>query len=123
MIFFKKKSSSFNCENFLGFERWNKRLNESHSVTVVAIEASTDSIVGFISVGQRRSQHDTAISPDSQKTLQEIDGELYAVYLLDKAKRKGVATQLWKLASSAARERFKLTRLMCWVLQGNTTAM
>ncbi len=82
----------------LGFERWRAQLEQS--VTFIAIEVSSNSIVGFATVGKRRSLDDC--SAEIKAALIRIDGELYAIYLLKQAQRQGVFSQyLIRLGRSA----------------------
>ncbi len=74
-----------------------------------------------------------------QSVLSGYDGQLVMVYLLDRVKRKGckfayqncvshefllpgIATRLFTLVIKEAQQRFKIKRVMCWVLKENKAA-
>lgn len=68
-----------------------------------------DAIVGFISGGPIREK------------LEEYDAELFAIYLLEQAQRKGIGSALLrKLASQLKHDGFK--SMAVWVLESNTSS-
>lgn len=98
-------------------ERWKTQW--PHSITVIAVDKNnSDSVVGFATIGKRRSTADC--SPAIQEALEDINGELYAIYVLKKAHRQGLATKMFALASQLATQQFSLTKLRCWVLTANS---
>ncbi len=75
-------------------------------------------MVGFISIGKPRPVSEKHI----HDALTKYNGELYAIYLLNIAKRKGVSRRLYELARKEAMKRSKITNMLCWVLRENKTA-
>ena len=86
--------------------RW-KKLIEAGSTIFVAVDQGE--IIGFANGGENRSKS------------YDYDGELYAIYLLEKAQRKGAGK---KLLSSVAKElrSESYQSMLVWVLNGNPAA-
>lgn len=62
---------------------WNEILSNADAIVYVAVNRD-DEIIGFASFGAKRPETNT------------IDGELYAIYLLEEYKRKGIGRLLWE---------------------------
>jgi ribosomal protein S18 acetylase RimI-like enzyme len=88
-------------------ESWQKHLNDTlHAVFVAEAEGS---VVGFCDVGPNR------------ETARPLPGEVYSIYLLEMAKRRGVGTQLWQAGVAWLKAR-NLTPFIVWVLKDNASA-
>jgi len=88
-------------------ERWRKNLAEAASVTFVAC-AGDGRGLGFASAGPHRAGG-------------AITGELYAIYLLDDAKRTGIGRALYAEATAWLRAH-AMTSMIVWVLEDNPPA-
>jgi GNAT superfamily N-acetyltransferase len=92
----------------LGYtERWERVIGDGATLVVVAEEAGE--VVGFASGGRERAG--------------EIGyaGELYAIYLLDGAQRRGLGRELFRAIVDGLR-RMELSDLIVWVLRDNHRA-
>ncbi|MCA0989023.1 GNAT family N-acetyltransferase [Guptibacillus algicola] len=84
--------------------RWKKGLEAGNSIFVA--ENNKNEIVGFANGGKNRSEE------------LPYDGELYAIYLLESAHRKGAGKQLFcNVAKELKDEGFH--SMLVWVLNGN----
>jgi ribosomal protein S18 acetylase RimI-like enzyme len=88
-------------------ERWRRLIGEGSGRVFVA--EGPEGIVGFASGGRERAgEHGYA-------------GELYAIYILDGAARRGHGRELVRAVAGALRE-MKLPDMIVWVLRDNTRA-
>jgi ribosomal protein S18 acetylase RimI-like enzyme len=88
-------------------ERWNRVIAEGTSKVVVAEDGSD--VVGFASGGRERAGE------------QGFEGELYAIYVLDSAQRRGLGRELVRSMVDGLRE-LGLTNMIIWVLRDNRPA-
>jgi ribosomal protein S18 acetylase RimI-like enzyme len=92
-------------------DNWKARLdpkNEGHYVFVAILEGQ---LCGFVGGGAARS---------AAQELQDFDGEIYAIYVLQAAKGKGIGRLLMrKMAETLQANEFK--KAMLWVLADNPT--
>ena len=88
-------------------ERWKRVIREGSSRVFVVDEL--EGIVGFASGGRERAGEGG------------YAGELYAIYVLDGAQRRGHGRELVRAVSGALRE-MKLPDMIVWVLRDNTAA-
>ena len=88
-------------------ERWQRVIGEGSSRVYVAEEAGE--VVGFASCGRERAG-ETGFA-----------GELYAIYILDSAQRRGHGRELVRAAVGGLRE-MDLQDMIIWVLRDNTPA-
>jgi len=88
-------------------ERWKRVITEGTSKVVVA-EDGTD-VVGFASGGRERAGE------------QGFEGELYAIYVLDMAQRRGFGRELVRAMVQGLRE-LGLGNMIIWVLRDNRPA-
>jgi ribosomal protein S18 acetylase RimI-like enzyme len=88
-------------------ERWNRVIAEGTSKVVVAEDVND--VVGFASGGRERAGE------------QGFDGELYAIYVLDSAQRRGFGRELVRSMVGGLRE-LGLTNMIIWVLRDNRPA-
>lgn len=88
-------------------ERWTRVIGDGAS-RVLVVEADGD-IVGFASCGHERAGEDG------------FAGELYAIYVLDRAQRNGHGRELVRAAAGALRE-MRLADMIVWVLRDNGAA-
>lgn len=87
---------------------WNRALAPG-SATCLFVAESDGEIVGFAAGGP------------SHSAVSGFGAELYAIYLLDRVKRRGAGRALFDAVRSRLRERaFK--RMLLWVLDGNEAA-
>jgi ribosomal protein S18 acetylase RimI-like enzyme len=93
-------------------EGWRRGLEQSGASVFVAVEPGRERIVGFCAVGPNREE------PES---LPGFRGELYALYLVDEAKGRGVGRALFERGLGWLREN-GLVPLVLWVLKDNTRA-
>ena len=85
---------------------WRQVLHQGTRVTLALLEAS---VVGFMGCGERR--HPTL----------PADGEIYGLYVLERAQRQGVGRELFlKRLGLLARKRFNSAAL--WVFEKNARA-
>jgi ribosomal protein S18 acetylase RimI-like enzyme len=92
----------------LGYtERWERVIGDGKSIVVVAEDAGE--VVGFASGGRERAG--------------EIGyaGELYAIYLLEGAQRRGLGRELFRAIVEGLRG-MELADLIVWVLRDNHRA-
>jgi ribosomal protein S18 acetylase RimI-like enzyme len=98
-------------------DRWRRVIGDGLSRVFVVDEqrrgqprrSSDDEIVGFASCGRERAG-ETGFA-----------GELYAIYILDSAQRRGHGRELVRAVAGALRE-VKLPDMIVWVLRDNTAA-
>jgi ribosomal protein S18 acetylase RimI-like enzyme len=88
-------------------ERWKRVIAEGASRVYVAEDAGE--VVGFASGGRERAGE------------QGYEGELYAIYVLDAAQRRGFGRELVRAAVGGLRE-LGLADLIIWVLRDNEPA-
>ncbi len=88
-------------------ERWQRVIGEGSSRVYVAGEEGE--VVGFASCGRERAGETG------------FDGELYAIYILDSAQRRGHGRELVRAAVAGLRE-MGLKDLIIWVLRENAQA-
>jgi ribosomal protein S18 acetylase RimI-like enzyme len=88
-------------------ERWRRVIGEGSSRVYVAEEAGE--VVGFASCGRERAG-ETGFA-----------GELYAIYILDSAQRRGHGRELVRAAVGGLRE-MGLKDMIIWVLRENRPA-
>jgi ribosomal protein S18 acetylase RimI-like enzyme len=88
-------------------ERWARSITEGTSRVYVAEEEGE--VVGFASGGRERAGE------------VGYDGELYAIYVLDTAQRRGHGHELVRAVVGGLRE-MRLMKMIVWVLSDNPTA-
>ena len=88
-------------------DRWRRVMGDGLS-RVFVVDQDED-VVGFASCGRERAG-ETGFS-----------GELYAIYILDRAQRQGHGRELVRAAAGALRE-MKLPDMIVWVLRDNMAA-
>lgn len=88
-------------------DRWRRVMGDGLS-RVFVVDQDQD-VVGFASCGRERAG-ETGFS-----------GELYAIYILDRAQRQGHGRELVRAAAGALRE-MKLPDMIVWVLRDNAGA-
>jgi ribosomal protein S18 acetylase RimI-like enzyme len=88
-------------------ERWNRVIADGTSKVVVAEDGND--VVGFASGGRERAGE------------QGFEGEIYAIYVLDKAQRRGFGRELVRSMVEGLRE-LGLTNMIIWVLRDNRPA-
>ncbi len=84
---------------------WRETLKVSETFRVCFVAVAGDEIVGFASGGPARE-------------LEGYDGELYAIYLLEAFKRRGIGERLFAAVREALREAGYET-MMLWALKDN----
>ena len=89
-------------------DRWRRVIGDGQS-RVFVVDDEDQEIVGFASCGRERAG-ETGFA-----------GELYAIYILDRARRHGHGRELVRAAASALRE-MKLADMIVWVLRDNSAA-
>jgi len=87
---------------------WTRSLTEPRHVTFVA-DTRERGMVGFCDAGPNRTKPKT------------FEGEVYAIYLLDEAKRQGIGRALFQAAAASLRQN-GLSSLIVWVLPANVAA-
>jgi ribosomal protein S18 acetylase RimI-like enzyme len=93
-------------------EGWREGLSRPGAAVFVAVEPEGGRIVGLCAVGRNRAV------PES---LPGYRGELYAIYLLEEVKRRGVGRALFQRGTDWLREQ-GLAPFVLWVLKDNTAA-
>jgi ribosomal protein S18 acetylase RimI-like enzyme len=88
-------------------ERWKRVITEGTSKVVVAEDGAD--VVGFASGGRERAGE------------QGFEGEIYAIYVLDNAQRRGVGRELVRAMVDGLRE-LRLGNMIIWVLRDNRSA-
>jgi ribosomal protein S18 acetylase RimI-like enzyme len=88
-------------------DRWRRVMGDGLSRVFVVDQ--DENVVGFASCGRERAG-ETGFS-----------GELYAIYILDRAQRLGHGRELVRAAAGALRE-MKLPDMIVWVLRDNMAA-
>jgi len=87
---------------------WARSLTEPRHVTFVGTTRE-GRVVGFCDAGPNRSEPKT------------FEGEIYALYLVDEAKRQGVGRALFQAAATWLTQN-ELPSLIVWVLAANVAA-
>jgi GNAT superfamily N-acetyltransferase len=90
-------------------ESWARTIRDPFRRSVVFVAEEAGRVVGFASCGQERDG-------DAR-----YDGELYAIYLLREAQRRGHGRALVEAAAAALALR-GMTSMVVWVLRGNAPA-
>jgi ribosomal protein S18 acetylase RimI-like enzyme len=97
-------------------DRWRRVIRDGLSRVFVVEEQlrgqrrfSDDEVVGFASCGRERAGESS------------FAGELYAIYVLDRAQRHGHGRELVRAAAGALKE-MKLPDMIVWVLRDNAPA-
>jgi ribosomal protein S18 acetylase RimI-like enzyme len=88
-------------------ERWTRVIGDGSS-RVFVVDENGD-VVGFASCGRERAGE------------AGFAGELYAIYVLDRAQRQGHGRELVRAVAGALRE-MRLEDMIVWVLRDNTPA-
>jgi len=88
-------------------ERWNRVITQGTSRVVVAQDGAD--VVGFASGGRERAGE------------RGYDGEIYAIYVLDLAQRRGFGRELVRAMVEGLRE-LGLSNMIIWVLRDNRPA-
>lgn len=88
-------------------ERWKRVITEGTSKVVVAEDGAD--VVGFASGGRERAGE------------QGFEGEVYAIYVLDDAQRRGFGRELVRAMVDGLRE-LGLGNMIIWVLRDNRPA-
>lgn len=88
-------------------ERWNRVIRDGTSKVVVAEDGAD--VVGFASGGRERAGE------------QGFDGEIYAIYVLDAAQRRGFGRELVRAMVEGLHE-LGLSNMIIWVLRDNRPA-
>jgi ribosomal protein S18 acetylase RimI-like enzyme len=91
---------------------WRQGLAEPGAAVFVAVEPGSERIVGLCAVGRNRA------APES---LPDYRGELYAIYLVEEVKRRGVGRALFQRGTGWLRDN-GLVPFVLWVLKDNTAA-
>lgn len=89
-------------------DRWKRVITEG-SNRVYVVDEPEGGIVGFASGGRERAGEGT------------FAGELYAIYVLDSAQRRGNGRELVRAVAGALRE-MALPDMIVWVLRDNAAA-
>jgi GNAT superfamily N-acetyltransferase len=89
-------------------DRWRRFIAESSNLAFVVEDDSGD-VVGFASGGRERAGEAS------------YKGELYAIYLLESAQRRGYGRELLRAIAGGLRE-MGLDDMIVWVLRDNVTA-
>ena len=90
-------------------ESWARTIRDPFRRSVVFVAEEAGRVAGFASCGQERDG-------DAR-----YDGELYAIYLLREAQRRGHGRALVEAAAAALALR-GMTSMVVWVLRGNAPA-
>lgn len=90
-------------------DRWSRTLRDPYGRSVVLLVEEQDRTVGFASCGRER---------DGDR---RYEGELYAIYLLEEAQRRGHGRALVE-ASAAALALRGMSSMVVWVLRDNAGA-
>jgi ribosomal protein S18 acetylase RimI-like enzyme len=93
-------------------EGWRQGLVEPEAAVFVAVEPGSGRIVGLCAVGRNRG------APES---LPDYRGELYALYLVEEVKRRGVGRALFQHGQGWLRDN-GLLPFVLWVLKDNAAA-
>jgi GNAT superfamily N-acetyltransferase len=83
-------------------------LQDSGALNLVAYDTTHGDLVGFANAGPSRRQG-------------QLVGELYEIYILDRAKRYGLGRELFDVVTDWCRSRHMATMIV-WVLENNTHA-
>lgn len=90
---------------------WTRHLSEASERHALFVAVQVDTVVGFASLGAFRVQGPPI----------EGEGELNALYLLQRAQRQGLGRQLMQ-AGGAWLQRGGFSAMRCWVVRGNLSA-
>ena len=90
---------------------WTRHLTEAHERHALFVAIQHDTVVGFASLGAFRLQGPPI----------EGEGELNAIYLLQRVQRQGIGSQLVS-AGSDWLHRSGFAAMRCWVVRGNQSA-
>ena len=90
---------------------WTRHLTEASERHALFVAVQADTVVGFASLGAFRLQGPPI----------EGEGELNAIYLLQRAQRQGLGRQLMQ-AGGAWLQRGGFKAMRCWVVRGNVSA-
>ena len=93
-------------------EGWRQGLEQPGAAVFVAVEPGPERIVGFCAVGRNRAV------PES---LPDYKGELYALYLVEEVKGRGVGRVLFERGAGWLRENGWVPFIL-WVLKDNARA-
>jgi GNAT superfamily N-acetyltransferase len=99
-------------------------LADSGALNLVAYDTTHGDLVGFANAGPSRKQGHPEIAPeDARHDLPRLArlGELYEIYILDRAKRYGLGRELFETVTDWCRSRHMVT-MVVWVLEGNQHA-
>jgi len=80
-------------------------LQDSGALNLVAYDTTHGDLVGFANAGPSRRQG-------------QLAGELYEIYILDRAKRYGLGRELFEVVTDWCRSRHMATMIV-WVLENN----
>lgn len=83
-------------------------LQDSGALNLVAYDTTHGDIVGFANAGPSRRQG-------------QLTGELFEIYILDRAKRYGLGRELFDVVTDWCRSRH-MAAMVIWVLEGNQHA-
>ena len=90
-------------------------LADPEALNLVVYDTTFGELVGFCNAGPAR-RHGRREAPGRAQV-----GELYELYLVDRAKRYGLGRELFESTTAWCRAR-QLTQLILWVLEGNLAA-
>ena len=88
-------------------DRWQRVIGEG--ATRIYVAEDEDGVVGFASGGRERAGEEG------------YEGELYAIYVIDSAQRRGFGRELVRAAVDGLRE-LRLRDMLIWVLRDNLAA-
>jgi GNAT superfamily N-acetyltransferase len=97
---------------------------DSGALNLVAYDTTHGDIVGFANAGPSRRQGQPEAGTDEARSHRPRwgrVGELYEIYILDRAKRYGLGRELFDVVTDWCRSRHMATMIV-WVLEGNTHA-
>lgn len=90
-------------------EQWRRALSDPSSRTrLYVMQEKSGAIGGFVAVGPERGE------------LEDYDGELYAIYLLQRYQGLGYGRRLFEAGASALRDE-GFRSMVLWVLEDNAT--
>jgi GNAT superfamily N-acetyltransferase len=84
-------------------------LQDSGALNLVAYDTTHGDLVGFANAGPSRRRHG------------QLAGELFEIYILDRAKRYGLGRELFEVVTDWCRSR-QMATMIVWVLEGNQHA-
>jgi ribosomal protein S18 acetylase RimI-like enzyme len=91
---------------------WRTGLEDPRAAVFVAVEPEGGRIIGLCAVGANR---------EPPESLPGYQGELYAIYLVEEAKRRGVGRALFQRGTEWLREHGRVPFVL-WVLKDNAAA-